>query len=245
MNSIKLKDVSFTYPKGNFNVNVDSLEFEEGKLYLVLGKNGSGKTTMLKLCCGILKPDSGTVEAFDKNISTMNLGEIGEYISYLFQEPSKQLFATTVWDEMTFAAYFKGEDEIEARDRAIMLLKKFNLYHLIKRSTYRLSRGEKQRLAIATILMQNIRFLILDEPTTGLDHANRRILYNVIKSLINEGTGVAIITHDNEVIEEFSDATFVKVEQGKISSVYQNTAKSCDQIAEDTSKEMEGLKNEI
>ncbi len=218
MNEIKLKNVSFTYPKSTFNVTIENLCLEQGRLYVFLGKNGSGKTTILKLCCGILRPDQGDIEIFGENLNSMTLGDVGKYMSYLFQEPSKQLFATTVWDEMTFAPYFKGEDETLAKERAVSLLKKFNLYHLLKRSTHRLSRGEKQRLAVATILMQDVKFLILDEPTTGLDRSNREILHGVIDTLLQEGTGIAIITHDNELISKFKDSQVIHVQEGRISN---------------------------
>ncbi len=219
MNSIVLSNVSFTYPKSDFTVGVEELTLEAGKLHIFVGRNGSGKSTILKLCCGILRPTEGKITAFGKDLNQMSLGEIGGHISYLFQEPSKQLFATTVWDEMTFASYFKGEDPKEAKDKAVYLLKKFNLYHLLRRSTYRLSRGEKQRLAIAAILMQDVKLIILDEPTTGIDKENRTILYGVIETLLEEGTGVAIISHDNELINRFNNGKVIKIEEGGLVNV--------------------------
>ncbi len=234
MRTISLSNVHFSYPREKFSICVDALELREGSLYIFTGKNGGGKTTLLKLCCGILKTETGNIDLFGRDINSMSLGEIGQHISYLFQEPSKQLFATTVWDEMLFASYFIGEDMSLAKERAISLLKKFNLYHLVKRSTYRLSRGEKQRLAIATILMKDIKFLILDEPTTGLDYKNRQILYDVVDELHKGGKGIAIISHDNELISRFASATTITLHAGKISNI-SNKEINCESSSEDKS----------
>ena len=170
---IQLKNVSFTYPKSKFSICCDNLVLREKEVTLFTGENGSGKTTLLKLCCGILKPDEGQLFINGENANKWPLGKIGKNIGYLFQEPSRQLFTATVWEEMNFAGRILGEDSEKMRKKAVALLKQFNMLDMLDRSIYRLSRGEKQRLAIAAILMQDIQYLILDEPTTGLDKEQR------------------------------------------------------------------------
>lgn len=216
MQQIQFNNVYFKYPKSSFEISVDSLTLNCGEICIFYGLNGSGKSTLFKLCLGILKAQKGSIKVFDLDVSESSLGQIGKYVGYLFQEPSKQLFTTSVWDEITFIPYLKGVDTKVIQEKAVDLLKKFNLYHLKTRSIYRLSRGEKQRLAIACILMNDIKYLILDEPTTGLDKENRYILYTVINQLLQEGIGVSVITHDNELKNHFKDARFIKMENGKI-----------------------------
>lgn len=217
MKVIEFNNVNFKYSNSAFNLQIENLILNTGEVTIIHGLNGSGKSTLMKLCIGILKPETGKITVFDNDVSECTLGTIGQYIGYLFQEPSKQLFTTSVWDEITFIPFLKGIDTNTIQTKALSLLEKFNLSHLKTRSIYRLSRGEKQRLAIACILMNDIKYLILDEPTTGLDKKNRYILYSVIEQLINDGIGVSIITHDNEMKKYFKDARFVKMENGRLS----------------------------
>lgn len=213
--AIELTNATYTYPKNTFTVSCDALSLNAGELALITGKNGSGKTTLLKLCCGILRPQSGELHIFGENARKWSLGRIGKSIGYLFQEPSRQLFTATVWDEMTFIGSIKADNIEATQEKAVSLLRRFNMLNMLERSTYRLSRGEKQRLALAAILMQEIRFLILDEPTTGLDGENREALYSVIASLLDEGIGIAVISHDNEVVSRFNDRR-IFIEDGRV-----------------------------
>lgn len=216
MKVIEFNNVYFKYPKNSFELKIDDLSLNDGEITIIHGLNGSGKSTLMKLCIGILKCDMGQITLFGKDVSKCHLGEIGQHIGYLFQEPSKQLFTTSVWDEITFIPYIKGISVEKIQKKALMLLDKFNLSHLKTRSVYRLSRGEKQRLAIACILMNDIKYLILDEPTTGLDRKNRDILYDVIDKLFEDGIGVSVITHDNEMKSHFKNARFIKMENGGV-----------------------------
>ena len=214
-NAISLKQATFSYPKSNFNFSCEQLDLAAGEITLVVGKNGSGKTTLMKLCCGVLRPQEGSLTIFGEDAGQWTLGRIGKDIGYLFQEPSHQIFSTTVWDEMTFLGSIIGKPHQELQKRALELLGKFALLDLIERSVYSLSRGEKQRLALASILMQDIRYLILDEPTTGLDIANRQNLYAVLDSLFDEGIGMAIITHSPEIITRYGSRQ-LQVTEGRI-----------------------------
>jgi len=202
---IKISDLNFKYPKSDFELTIPKLSLLSGQIVLITGSNGCGKTTLSKLCLGLLKDYAGTIELKGKNLKDYSLGQIGQVISYLFQEPSQQLFTPTVWEEMTFIGLLKDEDPQVLQTKAVKLLKQFNLSKLARRSIYNLSRGEKQRLAIASLLMNDIEYLFLDEPSTGLDAENRKILYDVIKDLKENGIGIAIITHDHEVINEFPE----------------------------------------
>lgn len=213
--AIKLVNARFTYPKNTFTLNCDMLCLNTGEITLVTGKNGSGKTTLLKLCCGILRPQAGSIYIFGEDAKKWPLGRIGQSIGYLYQEPSHQLFTATVWDEMTFIGSIRGDNSETTKEKALCLLGRFNLLDFKERSIYRLSRGEKQRLAIAAILMQDIRFLILDEPTTGLDLKNRSNLYSQIEALADKGIGIAVISHSSEMISRYGKNK-ITVENGRV-----------------------------
>ncbi len=215
--AICLRNARFTYPHDNFTLSCDELFLNSGEITYIKGKNGSGKTTLLKLCCGIFQLQAGTLHIFGEDAKKWSLGRIGQSIGYLFQEPSRQLFTITVWDEMTFIGSIRGDDLDATKEKALSLLHRFNMFDKIGRSTYRLSRGEKQRLALAAILMQKIRYLILDEPTTGLDRENKKALHDVIESLLDEGIGIAFISHDNEMIARYNKRQ-IMVDNGRVLS---------------------------
>ena len=202
--SLQLKKICFTYPsKSNrqtFSLKVE--DFAPGNCTAIMGDNGSGKTTLGKLAAGILKPNSGSVLYNDENIASWSLGEIGKLIGYLFQEPSRQLFAPYPLEEITFPLQLKGMPKAEAESKAMELIKRFELESILNNTTYLLSRGEKQRLAIAAILINKPRFFILDEPTTGLDNRRRKILIHTLHQLMSDKIDILIISHDKSFAEE-------------------------------------------
>src|SRR5690606_12458880 len=130
----------------------------------------------------------------------MPLSEIGSKIGYLFQNPEKQFFTNTVYDELSFVLKIKGYDDEYIKDKVEKKLKLFQLKGLEKSSPFLLSQGEKQRLAIAAILINEPQYLILDEPTTGLDNRRKEILLKILTKLKNRGIGMTIISHDDEFI---------------------------------------------
>ena len=214
--AVNVSGLVFHYGKGRFTLSCPQLCLVQGELSLITGANGSGKTTLSKLMCGVLKPNQGDVHIFGQSAKNLSLGKIGSQLGYLFQDPARQLFAGTVWREMTFVADLLGKEQESSAQKALHLLERFGLAALKERSVYYLSGGEKQRLAICTILMGGAQFLILDEPTVGLDRQNREILYDLLDDLVLEGRGVAVITHENELIERFSRAPRIKVEDGQV-----------------------------
>ncbi|MDD2221393.1 MAG: ABC transporter ATP-binding protein [Clostridia bacterium] len=213
---IVLQNAVYKYPKGSFSLNCPALQLFAGELALILGPNGSGKTTLSKLACGIYKPDSGQLLLNGESANGFSLGKIGKTVGYLFQEPGRQLFATNCLEELTFVGEIKGANKEQTAARAEDLLKRFGLFELRERSIYRLSRGEKQRLALCGILMQNPLYIILDEPTTGLDKQARQVLYNTIDELLSQGVGLAVISHDHEVIDRYTQAKIIKVANGEV-----------------------------
>ncbi len=213
--AINASDLTYRYPKGTFALSCPELSLSPGELTLVIGPNGSGKTTLSKLICGILKPQKGSLFIFGERANDWSLGKIGGQIGYLFQDPSRQLFTSTVWDEMVFVDQVLGKDTEASRGKAMALLERFDMRHLCRRSVYRLSRGEKQRLALCALLMGGPKYLILDEPTTALDRHNREKLYSLMDELVSGGTGLAVITHETELIQRHNGSV-VMLAEGKV-----------------------------
>lgn len=193
----------------NINLVLNRKEFVS-----LVGPNGSGKTTLGKVSTGIIKPDSGNIFIDGKDISSLSLSEIGRKIGYLFQNPDRQIFAPTVYEDLSFALKYKRTPTDIIEKRVNEVLDMFELKHLKDASIYRLSQGEKQRLAIGGILLNDPQYLILDEPTTGLDPKRKNDLSRILKSLI-EHVGILLISHDKSFVLEHSHR-IVELRDGSI-----------------------------
>ncbi len=212
---IKLNNVSFSYPKSKFIFKNISLEFYKNEFIAIVGPNGSGKTTLGKLMMGILVPVKGTIFIKGEDVSGLTPGNIGKKVGYLFQEPERQLFTSAVKEEISFALSFMGESEAVVEEKSRDMIELFSLQGLEDYSPYKLSRGERQRLALAAILINEPDFLVLDEPTTGLDIVRKNKLSDILKKLQNRGLGLAVISHDEEFINKNADR-IIKVVGGEV-----------------------------
>lgn len=157
-------NIWYSYPGGREVVRGQSLCVKEGEFVVILGANGSGKTTLLKLLTGILKPDRGSVQLLGQDTRNLSLTELGRKVGYLSQNPNDYLFQDTVEDELMFTL-----NNFQLPDNGICeeILKKLNLYDLRQANPRDLSSGERQRVALASILVAGPRLLLLDEPTRG------------------------------------------------------------------------------
>jgi energy-coupling factor transport system ATP-binding protein len=212
---IKLKNVDFSYKRGRPVFKNVNLAFSGFGCTAITGPNGSGKTTMGKLMTGIIEPLQGSVLLEGTDIKNFTPGQTGKKIGYLFQNPDLQLFTLNVRDELSFAYRFMGygDDGIEREVDGMLGL--FQLSHLQDRIPFSLSRGERQRLALASLMMNKPGYLILDEPTTGLDRPGKKILLDILRSQIKDGTGVSVISHDNDFIKAL-DCRIIRIDDGKI-----------------------------
>lgn len=196
--SIAFHDVEFSYTgREDFRLSMPFFKVNAFERTILTGENGGGKSTLLKLAAGILRPLSGKVLHAGDDIAILKLGHIARSVGYLFQEPGRQLFAPTVMEELCFPLTLTNADAAHAEERAREMLKKFGLLSLIERAPHTLSRGEKQRLALAGAMMNSTKMLLLDEPTTGLDDKNVELL---LGALDESGAGALIISHDARVL---------------------------------------------
>jgi len=213
---VRLMDLRYTYPGyEGFTLDIPDISFSAGVCTAVCGHNGSGKTTLGKLISGILRPSAGKVLLDGEDISGWPIGKIGGKVGYLFQEPARQIFAPTVLEEITFPLILKGMDRGEAYELARSILTRFEMEKLENATTYTLSRGEKQRLAIAAMLVHDPVFLVLDEPTTGLDVRRKEIFSVMIRQLAEKGIGILLISHDSSFVSKNAGFTY-RITEGRI-----------------------------
>ena len=201
---LRIENLRFRYAdrfrRSSFELAVDSFS-PPSNCTAVIGENGCGKTTLGKLIAGILRPTSGSIYFNGADIAALALGEIGQLVGYLFQEPSRQIFAPNPLEEIAFPMELRGTPKDEAKKTAREYLAKFELSHIEDSTTYTLSRGEKQRLAIAAAMVMRPKYFVLDEPTTGLDKKRREMLGDILKKLLADGVGVLLFSHDTDFVK--------------------------------------------
>lgn len=193
------RNLYFRYQKDQpFLLENINLELGRGECIALLGANGSGKTTLSKLLIGIIKPEKGQLSVDRQNLENLSLAKIGERVGYLFQNPNRQLFCSSVEEEVGFALQFRNKNFEENRNKVNELLDFFDLERLREKFPFTLSQGERQRLALAAIMALDPPFFILDEPTTGLDPRRKEELYFYLHKLLQKNRGILLISHDHE-----------------------------------------------
>ena len=193
---IEVEDVRFTYPEGDAEALTGvSAQIREGEFVVILGENGSGKTTLAKHLNGLLRPASGRVTVNGLDTRKASAQEMARQVGYLFQNPDHQIFAETVAAEIAFGPRNLGvhADEIEVRVRESLRMVGLEGYE--ERDPFVLTKGERQRVALASILAQRPRVIVFDEPTTGLDGPQQEEMMERLAELNRGGQTIIIITH--------------------------------------------------
>lgn len=208
---IRLENVSFKYKESNQILNNLSFNIHDGEIVAIVGKNGSGKSTIGKLIAGILKLKQGNIFIDDLDIKK-NQKEIRNKVGIVFQNPENQIIFNSIEDELSFALKDLSKQEVDKR--ITDALKKVDMLDFKGKDLYNLSLGQKQRIMIAEILAKNPKYLIFDEPTTMIDSIGKEKIYQIIKSLKEQGYTIICITNlADEIL--LADRTLV-LEQGKI-----------------------------
>ncbi len=199
---IEVEDVWYSYPNGVEALRGVSLRVGDGDFLVIMGPNGAGKTTLLKTFNGLLKPTRGRVLVDGVDTRKATVAELSRKVGLVFQNPDHQLFCATVEEEIAFALRNFGFDEDEIRERVDWALRTFGLEEYRDVSPLALSGGEKKRVAMASVLVWDPKYVVLDEPTLGQDYAQKEKLRAMISRLLGERS-VVIVTHDIEFVVDF------------------------------------------
>jgi len=206
---VEVRDVSYVYPGGVKAIDGVSLSIRPGEFIALLGQNGSGKTTLAKLMNGLLKPTEGTVLIKGKDTRKMTVAECARIVGYVFQNPEHQIFASTIFEEIAFGPRNLGIPEEDVKRRVEESLKFVDLKKSLNAFPHLLSVGEKHRVAIASVLAMEPEFLILDEPTTGIDFGRSLQIMRLLQRLRDRGKTVMVITHDLYLAAEFAERIII------------------------------------
>lgn len=211
---IELKDIWFTYPKGREALRGIDLGINRGDFAVIMGRNASGKTTLLKLCAGLLKPDRGRLCIAGEDTRKFVLSDLARHIGYLSQNPNDYLFQDTVEDELRFTLQ---NFEIKDIGKIDLTLNRLGLDKVRTTNPRDLSSGERQRVALAAVLVTEPEILLLDEPTRGIDIAVKKELGLFLQDLNRQGVTVVMVTHDVEFAAEYANR-IVLMFDGKIAA---------------------------
>jgi energy-coupling factor transport system ATP-binding protein len=203
--ALAARRLTYAYPGGPTVLLPTDLTIRQGEFVAVLGRNGSGKTTLAKLLAGVLRPCAGAVAN----------SAAGRGIGFVFQNPDHQIFAETVEAEVAFGPRLRGFSGAEVARRVDEALAAVHLSDRRTSDPFLLSKGGRQRVAVASVLAMTPEALILDEPTTGLDHREAREMMALVCRLNAQGHTVVIVTHAMWVAAEYARRTVV-MDRGRV-----------------------------
>ncbi|HIK43662.1 MAG TPA: ABC transporter ATP-binding protein [Leptolyngbyaceae cyanobacterium M65_K2018_010] len=207
--AIATQGLTFSYPDQPQVLWDISLTVQEGERVGIIGHNGCGKTTLFMLLCGVLTPATGTIDLLG---TPLQPGQFRPEVGLLFQDPDDQLFSASVWDDIAFGPQNMGFSPAEVEARVAQAAEMTATTHLLGRLPHHLSGGEKQMVAIASLLAMTPSILLCDEPTASLDLRTRRRL---IRFLQNSTETLLIASHDLEFVLEVCDRTLL-IDGGQI-----------------------------
>src|SRR5213593_1802559 len=188
---LALKGVALRVPKGEFAA--------------IVGQNGSGKTSLARCISGYLRPTRGTLRVADTEVWRLRPAQRATRVGYVFQNPDHQLFRERVWDDVAFGLQNLGASPDEIQESVEQVLRRLELWDKREVHPFQLSRGDRQRLAIAAIIVMRPQLLIVDEPTTGQDMARSREIMDLLARLNrDEGMTILTITHVMELVAEYA-----------------------------------------
>lgn len=208
MSKIEIKDLSFSYAENepileNINLIIDE------RSTAIVGQNGAGKTTFVKLLKGLLKPKAGDILLNDKSIKVMTVAKLAKHIGLVFQNPNDQIFKNKVIDEVMFGPFNIGMSKEEAMKNSKKALEMVGLSSKIDNNPYDLGLSERKLITIASVLAMDTEVVIFDEPTIAQDFAGKELIKSIISKLKSEGKIVLTIIHDMDFVAETFERTIV------------------------------------
>lgn len=211
---LKVEGLSVSYGDNLAIIDDMSFSLKKGERLAIVGKNGAGKSTLAKALCGFV-PSQGKLTYKGQDISQDSITERSERIGFVLQNPNQMISQTMIFDEVALGLRLRGIEETEVEERVHEVLKTCGLYSFRKWPISALSFGQKKRVTIASILVLKPEIIILDEPTAGQDYKTYTDIMNFLDSLQKQGHTIVMITHDMQLMLEYSDRCLVVVE-GKI-----------------------------
>ena len=213
---IKINNLSYKFKEGNVGLNNINLEFNRGEIVFIIGPNGSGKSTLLS-CIANLSKYSGDILLDDINIKTIKNKEYRRKVGIVFQNPNTQVVFNNVYDDIKFTLENLEIDDIDEKIKKALSL--VNMGKYINSNPYNLSMGQRQRIAIASVLSSPKEFLLLDEVTSMIDYNGKQEIYKIISKLKKKNIGIIMTTN---IVDEllFADRIIIINDNHEIKGSY-------------------------
>lgn len=227
---IVVKNLNFSYEANKNVLKEINIEIKKGEFVAIIGQNGSGKTTLAKHFTRLFLPDKGDVKINGMSTKNKKISEISKLVGYVFQNPDHQIFTNTVEEEVSFGPKNLGLNEDKIKQRTKEALSYVHLSGYENEDPFSLTKGERQRIAVASVLAQRPEILIFDEPTTGLDYKQILKMMDLITQLNKKGYTIIIITHSMWVVAEYASRCIVMKDgeiilDGKVREIFKEKEK--------------------
>lgn len=206
---LEVKNLSFGYNKGQQTLKNVSLSVKKGEMVSIGGRNGAGKSTFSKLVCGFEDPNQGEIFFEGQDLLKENIRSRAKKIGYVMQNPNQMISKTMIYDEVALGLQKSGKSEEEIRAKVEETLKICGLYPFRNWPISALSFGQKKRVTIASVLVQDPKLIILDEPTAGQDFKHYTEIMEFLRGLNEQGVTVIMITHDMHLMLEYTPRALV------------------------------------
>ena len=206
---LEVRNLTFGYERGRQTLRDVSLTIHKGEMVSIVGKNGAGKSTFSKLVCGFETPDSGEILFQGRNLLQENIRHRAKHIGYVMQNPNQMISKTMIFDEAALSLRNMGKSEEEIREKVEETLKVCGLFPFRNWPVSALSFGQKKRVTIASVLVQDPELIILDEPTAGQDFRHYTEIMEFLRGLNEKGVTVVMITHDMHLMLEYTPRALV------------------------------------
>ena len=206
---LEVKDLSFGYQKGQQTLRDVSFSIGKGEMVSIVGRNGAGKSTLSKLICGFEIPDAGEIFLNGKPLAEENIRRRAQHIGYVMQNPNQMISKTMIFEEVALALQGSDMTQEQICQRVEDTLKVCGLYPFRNWPISALSFGQKKRVTIASVLVQQPELIILDEPTAGQDFRHYTDIMEFLRGLNEQGVTVVMITHDMHLMLEYTPRALV------------------------------------
>ena len=224
---LEVKNLCFGYSKGQHTLQNVSFSIGKGEMVSIVGRNGAGKSTLSKLICGFETQDSGEIYLNGKDLKDENIRRRAKHIGYVMQNPNQMISKTMIYDEVAMALRGSGMTDEQIREKVEDTLKVCGLYPFRNWPVSALSFGQKKRVTIASVLVQDPELILLDEPTAGQDFRHYTDIMEFLQGLNARGVTVVMITHDMHLMLEYTPRALVFCE-GQLIADRSASAVLCD-----------------
>ena len=206
---LDIRNLNFGYTTDHKNLENVNLTIRQGEMVSIVGTNGAGKSTLLKLICGFETPDSGQILFKGKDFLKENIRHRAKHIGYVMQDPNQMLSKPMIFEEVALTLKNQGLSQEYIREKVEAVLKVCGLYPFRNWPVSALSFGQKKRVTIASVLVQDPEMIILDEPTAGQDLKHYTEIMEFLKELNKQGITIVLVTHDMHLMLEYTSRVLV------------------------------------